>query len=193
MRNLRPITLWDILSVSPFAGSNPAPRILFIMNTKQTIQTLSTVYSEARAWMLTALGAFLLGILFFLFTNFALIRGNLGLFHAVTIVILQTIIALLFGINMALLGHKVTVSMQTNKTAFGGTAFGAFLSLLVIGCPACSITLASYLGLATFVTALPFFGIELKILSLGLLLYSTRTLLHTATTCAVPKHTNSKK
>jgi len=62
---------------------------------------------------------------------------------------------------------------------------GGFLGVVVSGCPACSITLASYLGFASIVSSLPFFGIELKIVSLLLLLYVLYITLRDIDVCKV--------
>ena len=95
----------------------------------------------------------------------------------------QGLISLFFGINLSLLYHKIKLSRNANYKSSSSTVFGSFLSVLVSGCPACSITLASYLGLSSFLSALPFFGIELKIAGLGLLLYSTNYLAKNLYTC----------
>ncbi len=46
-----------------------------------------------------------------------------------------------------------------------------FLGILVSGCPSCTITLASYFWLAWIVSVLPFWWIELKVISVLILLY----------------------
>ncbi len=46
-----------------------------------------------------------------------------------------------------------------------------FLWILVSGCPSCTITLASYFWLAWIVSVLPFWWIELKVISVLILLY----------------------
>jgi len=46
-----------------------------------------------------------------------------------------------------------------------------FLWILVSGCPSCTITLASYFWLAWIVSVLPFWWIELKVISVLILFY----------------------
>ena len=65
--------------------------------------------------------------------------------------------------------------------------FWWFIWVLVSWCPACSITFASYLWLWTIVSILPFYGIELKILSLVILFYVIYSTLKTLEICSIKK------
>lgn len=50
-------------------------------------------------------------------------------------------------------------------------AIGSFLGILVTGCPGCSFTIAGMIGLAGVFSALPFAGLEVKILWLLIMLW----------------------
>lgn len=64
---------------------------------------------------------------------------------------------------------------------------GWFLWALVSGCPACSITLASYLWLAWFISVFPYSGLELKVLSVLILLYANYSTIKTLEVCKIKK------
>ena len=65
--------------------------------------------------------------------------------------------------------------------------FGGLLWILVSGCPACSITLASYLGLTWIISIFPFGWIELKIMSLFILLYVVFVNIRDLEVCKIKK------
>ena len=144
---------------------------------RQYWETLRFIYQKPSAWVITVLGSGVIGFIFFYFTYFDLTVGNLGMTFALTQVILQMLIALLFGINLAIFSGKVALAASAKKKSAAATTLGAIVSIIVAGCPACGITLASYLGIATIFTALPFYGLELKLLGFGLLLFSILYLL----------------
>ena len=75
------------------------------------------------------------------------------------------------------------VSFKENLSSGSGT----FLGLLVAGCPACSITLASYLGLGSLISFLPWYGLELKIIAIFLLIYANISLLKNLKVCEIKK------
>jgi len=77
-------------------------------------------------------------------------------------------LALLFGIFLAITLYKYK-RFDTVKTT---TWFlWGFLGVLVSGCPSCSITFATYLGLSAILTVLPFSGLELKVIGIIILLF----------------------
>ncbi len=129
----------------------------------------------------------LVGYIFSLFTNIDLIFGNFGVHYLWAQIVTQTLITLLFGLFVPISIYKIIVfnsfSIKENLSSGGGT----FLGLLVAGCPACSITLASYLGLISIVSFLPWYGLELKLIAIPLLLYSNYSLLKNLKTCKIKK------
>jgi len=118
------------------------------------------------------------------FLNAELTIGNLGITFFVIQMFLDTAITLLFSLFLAATLYKMyRFRIPEKKT--GVWMLGGFLGVVVSGCPACSITLASYLGFASIVSSLPFFGIELKIVSLLLLLYVLYITLRDIDVCKV--------
>tara|TARA_Y100000310_G_C20660910_1_gene804719 strand:+ start:397 stop:852 length:456 start_codon:yes stop_codon:yes gene_type:complete len=144
---------------------------------------IKILYSQKKYFIITLISAFLIGYVMFYFTHFENMKGNLGSSFAYTQLTTQIIISGLFGINMAALWYKLKLSsLVKEKTS---TSLAAVFSVIVSGCPACGITLASYLGLASFFSALPFFGLELKIVAILLLLYSTNSLIKNLNNCKI--------
>ncbi|MFN4212733.1 MAG: hypothetical protein ACK4FL_02085 [Microgenomates group bacterium] len=63
---------------------------------------------------------------------------------------------------------------QRLLTTTTNTVIGVFLSLISVGCAVCGGFLLPVLGIAASLTAFPFQGLEIKVLSIGLLLFSLR-------------------
>ncbi|PZM83812.1 hypothetical protein DLH72_03415 [Candidatus Gracilibacteria bacterium] len=82
---------------------------------------------------------------------------------------LDTVLAILFGIFLGSTLYKMIYfgNRKASKIGF----LGGFLGTLVGGCTSCSLTFASYLGLASFMAFLPYGGLEIKIISVLLLIY----------------------
>lgn len=110
------------------------------------------------------------------FTNFEIMLGNLGIAHTITYSLLNGLVALLFGIYLALLTYSLQIKKSFSLKKSGTGAVGTGSSVLVTGCVSCSVTLASYLGLASVLTALPFYGLEFNAAGVLLLSYSVKKL-----------------
>jgi hypothetical protein len=140
---------------------------------KQNWNHIKKVLSHKKYATIAIVSALALGAGITYLTNFSLIRGNLGDLFAFTYIGLNGAIAILFGAYLALL-----IQSMDEKKAFAAmtaTGFaGASASMLVTGCPACSVTLASFIGLGGLVAVLPFSGLELNVLGVGLLGYSIK-------------------
>ncbi len=130
---------------------------------------------------------FVMMYIFLLFTNIALIKGNYGETYLFFQLCIQTLISILFGLFVSISLYKFLLfssfSISQNITSGGSS----FLSLLVAGCPSCSLTLESYLGLVSLVAFLPWYGLELKLLAIGILLYSNYSLLKKLKECKIKK------
>ncbi len=97
---------------------------------------------------------------------------------------LTVIISLLFGLFIAATLYKIEY-FSIKKS--GIWVFGGFIGALVSGCPACSITLASYLWLAGFMSLFPYSWIELKVLSVCILLYANYSTIKNLEVCTLKK------
>jgi len=135
--------------------------------------TLKEAYKQKSTWVASIIGAGAIGTLLFYFTDYTIIAGNLGQTYAFINSFSQVLLTVLFGLTSGLLWHKkVGVAKQGGIAGAGG-----FLGALVAGCPACGVTLAGILGLGGIASALPFFGLELKVVGIGLLTWSSLNLL----------------
>ncbi len=81
------------------------------------------------------------------------------------------IISLMFGILFSLIVFKINSSIRDKNKETGWLGgIGIALGILAPGCAVCGIGLLSVLGLGTaFVTVLPFDGLEISILAIGIL------------------------
>ena len=82
-------------------------------------------------------------------------------------------ISTLAGINFAMIAFKMNKmkrmnSVKTNSSAILGGAFAAFTP----GCPACTAPLAVILGAVGGLSLFPMQGLELKFVSVGVLVFS---------------------
>ena len=143
-----------------------------ISNAKNILHVLSVRKYIAIAIVSALL--FLSAIIYF--TKFDVMLGNLGILHTAAYSILNGLVAILFGVYLALLIHGLNETKSLSLRKLGTGVIGAGSSVLVTGCVACSVTLASYLGLASVLTALPFYGLELNVVGVILLSYSIKKL-----------------
>lgn len=153
------------------------------MSFRQKKQNLLLASKDPFAITIAIVGTLLILALQYFFSDLATLKGNLGATFATVELVSGILLALLFGINAGLLYYKLRLASSVNAKESGSTILGGIFGIIVTGCPACSITLASYLGLASILSTLPFYGMEIKIIGLLLLLYSTNTLLKNLTVC----------
>ena len=127
-------------------------------------------------------------LLFWYFTmDMALMRGNLWDTIAYTVWWFHILLSILFGLFIATHIHKYrhTKMTSTQEKVTGG--LGTFLGIVVTWCPACSITLAAYLGLAWLMASLPWYGLEVKIVGILILWRSQYIALRDIWICKVKR------
>lgn len=149
------------------------------------LKNLITAFKSKDSWIVALITGGLIGAVMFYFTEYATLVGNLGLIYANTQISSQIIIAILFGINLALFWRKFKTSRVLKESV--GTGIGGTMAIIVSGCPVCGITLASYLGIASVFSALPLFGLELKLLGIVILGWSTYSLANNLDKCKIKK------
>lgn len=143
------------------------------MKIKQSIDNIKYVFSETKYILISLISSLVFGLIMFYFTNYDLIAGNMGLIYANIQIFLQIMFVLFFGINISLLFYQIKAAADHKSSGVGSTTLGSILGIIVSGCPSCGITLASYIGLSSFLSSFPFYGIEIKIIGLIILIYST--------------------
>ncbi len=158
----------------------------------------SIVYTQLKKMLqqrtyaaLFIISASFMAVVLSILSNIPYVRGNFGDTYTTILIITIVCIALLFGITIsALVLHIVqTTKIPTSQTTMSTVA--SFLAILVAGCSVCGVSIASLLGLATILSTFPFYGLELKIISVFLLLYSSYSLL-SKTSCPLKKQTLKK-
>lgn len=93
--------------------------------------------------------------------------------YILTSIGLTVVISILAGINFAMMAYKfkrvkMMNSVKSNSSAILGGAFAAFTP----GCPACTAPLAVILGAIGGLSLFPMQGLELKFISVGVLIFS---------------------
>ena len=85
---------------------------------------------------------------------------------------LTAIVAVLAGINIALVAYNIKT--QRNKNIKNGTSaiLGGALTAFTPGCPACTTSLSAVLGIVGGLAIFPLQGLELKLVSIGALTFS---------------------
>ena len=96
---------------------------------------------------------------------------------------LSIIIAVLFWIFLWATLYKMKYFSTAKKSDSSVWVIAWFLWVLVSGCPACSISLASIFWLAGFIQFFPYWWIELKIISVVFLLYAWYSTLKNLEVC----------
>lgn len=122
--------------------------------------------------------AIALGIVYYFLTMSLLpthfdVMIDLSPYYISTSIGLTVVISALAGINFAMMAYKIKRmkmmnSVKSNSSAVLGGAFAAFTP----GCPACTAPLAVILGAIGGLSLFPMQGLELKFISVGVLIFS---------------------
>jgi len=134
-------------------------------------ENISRVFHH-KASIIFWVGALLLfGYLWFWLIDFRTIQWNLWLHFAWAEVLLHGILSILFGLFVSAQIYKFYYFKTINTKQNSWGILGGILGILITGCPSCSITLASYVWLASIFSLLPWYGLEVKIIGILLLLW----------------------
>ena len=146
------------------------------MQTK--IQLISNVLTMRKYAMIGIISGVGLGIIYYFLTMSMLpthfdVEVELAPHYILTSIGLTIVISTLAGINFAMMGYKMNQmkkmnSVKTNSSAIFGGVFAAFTP----GCPACTAPLAVILGAVGGLSLFPMQGLELKFISVGVLIFS---------------------
>ncbi len=136
---------------------------------------LRKTYSKSYPWALTVLIAIVVLFLYYFLLNQkttwdAFWQSNTA-FYAWSQVILSIINAILLGVSISMLFTVIEEKRKTSKMSLLQTASSLLFSAAATGCSVCSAFLLPMLGIAASLTALPLGGLEIKLLSILMLLY----------------------
>ena len=154
-----------------------------MINTKNAhlvskLQIISNVLSTKKYASIAIISGLGLGIIYYFLTMSMLpahfdIAIELSPWYISTSIGLTTAISGLGGINFAMVAFrikrmKMMNSVKSNSTSLVGGVFGVFTP----GCPACTAPLAVILGAVGGLSLFPMQGLELKFISVGVLIFS---------------------
>lgn len=142
------------------------------------LQLISNVLTTKRYAAIAIISGFGLGTIYY-FLTMSMFPVHLSITmeimpsYILTSVALTITISSLAGINFALMAFKIKQmkmmnSVKSNSSAVLGGAFAAFTP----GCPACTAPLAVILGAVGGLSLFPMLGLELKFISVGVLVFS---------------------
>lgn len=154
-----------------------------MMNSKWTylvskLQLISNVLTTKKYAVIAIISGSILGIIYYFLTMSMLplhLETTMEIMpsYIITSVGLTIVISSLAGINFAMMAFKIKRmkmmnSVKSNSSAVLGGAFAAFTP----GCPACTAPLAVILGAIGGLSLFPMQGLELKFISVGVLVFS---------------------
>lgn len=151
-----------------------------LQNLKKTLSDPTSVF----IWLIVGLA---FRSLWRYFLNIDLLIGNLWMTYAVIEITLHVVISLAVALFIAMSVYKIRYFWKVDRKEWVVWWIGSFFGILVAWCPACSITIASYLWLASIIAALPYSWLELKVIALWLLIYSIIRSLQTLEVCEIKK------
>lgn len=115
--------------------------------------------------------------------DFQLVLWNFWLVFARAEVVLYILITVLFALFVMAQIYKIRYFGLGEKKKSVSGFFGWIIGILTVGCPACSITIASFIGLSWLIALLPFEWLELKVIAIWLLLWANYMILRDLTIC----------
>ena len=140
--------------------------------------TIKDILKQRTFGMIGIISGLTLGVLYYFLTlemTFAHLSTEmeiLPLYIAVSIT-LTVIVAILAGINIALVAYNIKTQRNRNMKKSGTSAvLGGAITAFTPGCPACTTSLSAVLGNVGGLAIFPLQGLELKLISIGALTFS---------------------
>jgi hypothetical protein len=161
--------------------------ILYTLNSFQNIldhqmnkiNTIAMILKQPRYAMIGFLASLGFGLLHyflslsFLQNHFSYVANEMPLYIG-TSLSLSVIVAGLAGVNIALIVYKIKGTAGINiKKSGSSTVAGSAFAAFTPGCPACTTPLVVILGAVGGLAVFPLQGLELKLLSVAALVFST--------------------
>lgn len=137
---------------------------------------LKKTFSKSYSWALTIFIALNVLLLYYFLliqkTTWDSFWQSNTAFYSWSQIVLSIINAILIGASVSMLFEVIKEKKKTSKTSFLQTFASLLFSAAATGCSVCSAFLLPLLGIAASLTALPFGGLEVKLLSALLLIYT---------------------
>jgi len=153
---------------------------------------LKKAFSRSYSWALTVFIALNVLLLYYFLliqkTTWAAFWQSNTAFYSWSQIVLSIINAVLIGASVSMLFEVIKEKKKTSRTSFLQTFASLLFSAAATGCSVCSAFLLPLLGIAASLTALPFGGLEIKLLSALLLIYTIYEYAKiTSGLCKIPK------
>lgn len=142
------------------------------------IELVSNILRIKRYAIIGTVSASGLGVLYYFLTMSLLpthfdIAVELSPFHITASIILTGVISILGGINFAMIAYRINKMRMINSVKSDSSAvLGGIFAAFTPGCPACTAPLAVVLGAIGGLSLFPMQGLELKFISVGVLIFS---------------------
>ena len=140
--------------------------------------TIKDILKQRTFGMIGIISGLTLGVLYYFLTlemTFAHLSTEveiLPLYIAASIT-LTVVVAILAGINIALVAYNIKTQRDKNmKKSGAGAVLGGALTAFTPGCPACTTSLSAVLGIVGGLAIFPLQGLELKLISIAALTFS---------------------
>ena len=146
------------------------------MQTK--IELISNVLRIKKYAIIGIISGVSLGIIYYFLTMSMLpthfdAAVELAPHYILTSIGLTITISTLAGINFAMMAYKMNQIKKMNSVKSNSSAiFGGIFAAFTPGCPACTAPLAVILGAVGGLSLFPMQGLELKFISVGVLIFS---------------------
>lgn len=136
-----------------------------------TIKNALKLVLSQRKYLIMAIAVTLIvGILFHIIGgSISMIITNNGLAFTIISLSISYLLAILVGISAAFVWYQIDFKKKFDVKGGSASIGSLFLGLLTSGCPVCGTIITTVLGIGSGLASLPLKGIELKLLSLGLL------------------------
>ena len=155
----------------------------------EEIKTLKIIFSQKKYWaifLVVSLAVFFVSYKLTLMTtayeSIKIYSMMSGVGFSFISLLTSLIISLLFGLFFALFIYKIVLIKKTTKTSFFGF-IGLIAGMFAAGCPTCGAFLFSLVGAPLALMVFPFHGLELKALSIVLLVISNIFLVRSLNKC----------
>jgi len=140
--------------------------------------TISDILKQRTFGVIGITSGLILGIVYYFLTlDMALSHLNTEIellpMYMIASISLTCTVAILAGVNIALVAYNIKVQRNNTIKKSGVSAFmGGALTAFTPGCPACTTSLTAVLGIVGGLAIFPLHGLELKFISIFALTFS---------------------
>ena len=139
--------------------------------------TVKDILRQKSYGSIAIISGFLLGVVYYFLTLSSAVNHNLIALvispqYLAASVGLTCIVAILGGINIALVVYNIKTQRMNLQKGGSSAIFGGALAAFTPGCPACTTSLTAVLGIVGGLAIFPLQGLELKFVSIAALSFS---------------------